>query len=178
MLERGRHPCLLCLLSSGSFVRPRKWQLTCKCVHKHFHFCAWDLKGEEGGGEGVCVCVSLGNGRGGVTLILWLCFSSSIHLSPQTIRSQSSKEQNLISTCGTELKDNETLSRRIYCWKAASSFYKASPPCWDAAQMAEAWYGWMWSIRDWQQRCCGERKEGLSAGGPLWVRTPIWFDWF
>lgn len=63
----------------------------------------------------VCVCVSLGNEEVGArSLLVTVCFSSSIHLSPQTIGSRSSEEQNLISTCGTELKDNETLSRRIY----------------------------------------------------------------
>lgn len=123
--------------------RSRRWGRVCVCIC----VCEWVT-------GCVCECV-FGKWGGGVALFLWLCFSSSIHLSPQTISSQSSKERNLISTCGTELKDNKTLSRHIYCWKAASSFYKASPVCWYAALMAEAWYRGMWSIRDWQERCCG-----------------------
>lgn len=43
-----------------------------------------------------------------------VCFSFSIHLFPKSISIQFSEEQNLISTCGTELKDTETLSRCIY----------------------------------------------------------------
>lgn len=47
-------------------------------------------------------------------LLVTVCCSSSIHLLPQSISSQSSEEQNLISTRGTELRDTETLSRCIY----------------------------------------------------------------
>lgn len=52
--------------------------------------------------ECVCACmcasVCLGNGA---SLLVSVYFSSSIHLF-QTISIQSSEEQNLISTCGTE----------------------------------------------------------------------------
>lgn len=86
---------------------------TCECVHEQFHLWDGHLKGEEGGGEVVCVCVCVfwgiwGGEGGGRSLLVTTCFSSSIHLSPQTRSSQSSEERNLISTCGTELKDNET----------------------------------------------------------------------
>ena len=112
---------------SGSFVRPRTRQpLTFESMHDHFHLCDWDLKGEEGGSEVVCVCV-FGKGGGGCSLLVTTCFFSLIHLSPQTISSPSSKEQNWIKTCGTELKDNETLSRCICCWKAASSCWQRQP---------------------------------------------------
>lgn len=59
----------------------------------------------------VCLCVSFGSGA---SLLVTVYFSSSIHLSPQSISARSSEEPNLISACGTELKDTETLSRCIY----------------------------------------------------------------
>lgn len=121
-------PSLLFICQSFFFSQKSKFVAVSKhaamyCTCNHFSYL--QLRCERWGGglcvsECVCACmcasVCLGNGA---SLLVSVYFSSSIHLF-QTISIQSSEEQNLISTCGTEWKDTETLSRCIYLWKAVS----------------------------------------------------------
>ena len=111
-------PCLLYWSSASLFCQKKRQHRQSFPVRKHaqhatmhmettqpFPSCDWDLKGE---------------GRWAISLLVTVYSSSSIHLSPQSISPQSSEEQDLISTRGTELKDIATLSRCIYLGKAAS----------------------------------------------------------
>lgn len=111
-------PCLLYCSSASLFCQKKKGSTNSSSLHSNmrpahhptisiFVIEIWKVTGKRG--KAMCVCV------GGASLLLVTAyFSSSIHLSPQSISTQSSEDQNLISTCGTELKDIATLSRCIY----------------------------------------------------------------